>query len=124
MSKTHTSDSVFLSYAANDKSRVPKVVGELKLRGVLGERDKVIDSTSLFVSGFSVRDQVQKAIEGASKVIVIWSGHGAKSEWVNYETGMADALGKPIFVVIQKGERANLPMHLTDTQVIELEDAC
>ena len=123
MSKAHTSDFVFISHAAHDKSRVRKVIGELKVRGVLGDRDKIIDTTDLFVQGSSIRGQVQKAIEDASKVIVIWSDAGAESEWVNYETGMAEALGKPMFVVIPKGERSSLPIHLADTQVIELEDA-
>ena len=123
MSKTRKPDFVFISYAAHDKSRVRKVIGELKVRGVLGERDKVVDTADLLLlPGLSIRGQVQKAIEDASKVIIIWSGAGAKSEWVNYETGMAEALGKPIFAVIPKGERSSLPIQLADTQVIELED--
>jgi hypothetical protein len=122
MSKSRTLNSVFISYADRDKSRVRKVIGELKLRGVLSERDKVIDAKGLLVPGSNARDQVQKAIEDASKVIVIWSGAGAESAWVNYEAGMAEALGKPIFVVLGKGERSGLPIDLSDTQVIELED--
>jgi TIR domain len=122
MPETDTSSSVFLSYAARDRVRMHKVIGELKTRGVLNKSDKLIDSDKVIEAGSNFRDQIKKAIEDSSKVILIWSGAGAKSEWVGYESGMAEALGKPIFVVMAKGEQSALPAPLSDKQVIELED--
>lgn len=122
MSNTDISPSVFLSYASHDRVRAQKVVGELKIRGVLSKSDKLVDTANIFNAGSNVKDQVKKAIENSSKVVVIWSGGGAGSEWLGYETGMAEALGKPILVVMMKGERSALPMSLAGGQVIELED--
>ncbi len=123
MAKTQTQNLVFISYANRDKSRALKAIGELKARGVLGEHDKLIHTSDIFPPGSSFREQVQKAIKGASKVIILWSGHGVESGWVYYEKGMAEALGKQIFLVVPKGESSHLPRELKEVQVIELEDA-
>jgi predicted dinucleotide-utilizing enzyme len=114
--------SVFLSYAMTDKSRIKKVIGELKVRGILNENEKIIHASDVFVEGSSVRAQMREAIEAASKVVIIWSGAGAESDWVNYETGLAEALGKPIFLAVPKREAGSLPRKLENTQVIELEN--
>src|SRR5712691_5542650 len=96
--------SVFISYAMDDKPRIKKVIEELKTGQIIEEGDKIVDTSDIFVPGSSLRTQVRKAIEAASKVVVVWSGAGAESDWVNYETGMAEALAKPILVVVPKGE--------------------
>jgi hypothetical protein len=112
---------VFISYASDDKSRIRDVVKELKSNGIVEAHDKITD-TSEIIPGSSVRGQVRKAIEAASKFVVIWSVAGGKSDWVNYEIGMAEALGKPILVVVPKGEISRLPSSLKHNQIIELED--
>jgi hypothetical protein len=114
--------SVFLSYAMNDKSWIKKVIGELKLRGIVKQDEKIIHASDVFVEGSSVRAQMRKAIEAASKVVIVWSGAGAESDWVNYETGMAEALGKPIFIVVPKQEASSVPRELENIQVVELEN--
>ena len=65
---------------------------------------------------------LREAIENASKFVVVWSDAAYTSEWVNYETGMAEALGKPILVVVPKGETSRVPGNLKETQVIEIEE--
>src|SRR6266852_4938579 len=112
--------SVFISYALDDKPRIRKVIDELKSRKMIEEDDKIIETSDVFVPGSSVRAQVREAIEAASKVVVLWSGAGAEADWVNYETGMAEALGKPILVVIPKGGASKLPRTLENSQIIEL----
>jgi hypothetical protein len=52
---------------------------------------------------------------------VVWSGAAGASGWVNYEAGMADALDKPITVVVPKGEVARVPGNLGETKIIELD---
>ncbi len=114
--------SVFISYATDDKPRIRKVIDELKSRKMIEEDDKIIETSDVFVPGSSVRAQVREAIEAASKVVVLWSGAGAEADWVNYETGMAEALGKPILFVVTKGEVSRVPRDLADSQIIELEN--
>lgn len=115
--------SIFLSYAIDDKPRIGQVLAELKSRGIVEAHDDVVVDSEVFAVGSDWRRQVRKAIEGASKFVVIWSVAAGKSEWVNYETGMAEALGKPILIVVPKGEASRLPSNLKDIQAIELEDA-
>lgn len=115
--------NIFLSYAIDDKSRIRKVIHELKSKGLVEADDTIIDSSEIFVPGSSLRGVLRQAIEAASKVVVVWSKAGAGSDWVNYEAGMADALGKPILVVVSKGEGRRLPDSLAANQVIELEEA-
>ena len=112
----------FFSYAHGDKSRIRNVVKELKSKGIFEAHDKITDTSEIFVPGSSVRGQVRKAIEAASKFVVIWSVASGKSDWVNYEIGMAEALGKPILVIVPKGEISQLPSSLKHNQIIELED--
>ena len=114
--------NVFISYAVDDKSRISKVIGELKSKEVVEDDDQIVHAPDVFVPGSSPRGLVRKAMEAASKVVIVWSGTGAGSTWVNYETGMAEALGKPIFLAIPKGEKSRLPQELKDIQIIELEN--
>ncbi len=106
----------------DDKPHISKVIRELKTKRIIEENDKIVDTSDIFVPGSSVRTQVRKAIEAASKVVVVWTGAGAEADWVNYETGMAEALGKPILVVIPKGGASKLPRTLENSQIIELDN--
>jgi hypothetical protein len=114
--------SVFISYAQDDKSRIRKVIGELRSRGIVKEGDEITYAPEIFVPGSSIRGQVRKAIEASSKVVLVWSGAGAESDWVNYEAGMAEALGKPIVVVIPKGGMPRIPSNLDGIEILELEN--
>jgi TIR domain len=113
--------SVFLSYAFKDKPRIRKVLDQLKAIGMLSPHEEVIDTSAVLV-GASWRGEVRKAIENASKFVVVWSDAAHMSDWVNYETGMAEALGKPILVVVPKGGTSRVPGNLKETQVIEVEE--
>jgi hypothetical protein len=113
--------SVFISYALADRTQVKKLFDELKSVGVIGQRDQIVDHAKIIVKGPSRRDDVRKAIEDASKIIVIWSSGGAESEWVNYEIAMADALGKQIIVVVPKGERSPIPDQIAENTIFEMD---
>src|SRR4051794_25067620 len=105
----------------DDKTKIRKVLDKLNARGILSPHDVWFDSSAI-VAGSNWRKQIREAIESASKFVVVWSDAADKSDWVNYETGMAEALGKPILVVVPKGEMARIPENLKETQVIELEE--
>ena len=50
------------------------------------------------------------------------SEHAEESQWINYEAGLADALGKKILVVATKGSgETALLANLADYQQIEIE---
>jgi hypothetical protein len=69
----------------------------------------------------ALRDQVRARIQSASKLIVIWGTASANSQWVKYEIGLADVLGKPIIAVIPpKSDLIALPANLQNVQVVKL----
>jgi hypothetical protein len=72
--------------------------------------------------GVSIRDTVRKAIEDASSIVVLWTEAAARSANVNYELGMADALGKPIVLVNLDGPH-RIPSDLNNVQVVDLHPA-
>lgn len=113
---------VFISHAFRDPRHLRKLMGELRSKGVVDPSDEIIDISAAVDTGGSVRGQVRKAIESASKVIVVWGEGDADSEWVNYESGMADALEKPIIIVIPKGQKSRIPTQLIENTVLELEN--
>jgi predicted ABC-type transport system involved in lysophospholipase L1 biosynthesis ATPase subunit len=57
--------------------------------------------------------------------VIIATENAMMSKWVNYEVGMAEALGKQIVVVGKRGsDKSSLPMYLKrlgDVQAVELE---
>jgi hypothetical protein len=114
--------SVFLSYAYDDKPRIRKLLDQLKAKGMLSPHEEVFDSSESIVPGSIWRDQIRKAVENASQFIVVWSNAAHTSDWVNYEIGMAEALDKPILVVVPKGEMSRIPANLDKIQVIEIEE--
>jgi succinyl-CoA synthetase alpha subunit len=114
--------TVFLSYALEDKPRIQQVIDLLKARGMLLPHEEVVDTSEIVVPGITWRGQIRDAIANASKFVVIWSDAANMSDWVNYETGMAEALGKSILIVVPKGEASRIPDNLTKTQVIEMEE--
>jgi TIR domain len=138
--------TVFLSYASGDKPSIRKLIAQLKAKGIIEPQDEVLDTLSaITVPGSSLRGalsealehmtkaevarhlgegwrgQIREAIENSSKFVVVWSDAAGTSDWVNYETGMAEALGKPILVVIPKGGTSRLPWNLKENQVVEVE---
>jgi hypothetical protein len=113
--------SVFLSYARDDKSKIRKVIRELKSKGIVTPYDAIIDPPEIVDVGANWSGDVREAIARASKFVVVWSAAAGASGWVNYETGMADALGKAILVAVPKGAAARIPANLRERQVIELD---
>lgn len=51
---------------------------------------------------------------------MIWSDHAAKSPWVHYELGLADAFDVPITMVLARGAQAVSPRGLKAEKVVRL----
>ncbi len=115
------SEQVFVSYASQDRRRVQKVLKALRSRGLFDDPSTVtIDASSVMIPGSSIRGALRKAIESANNVIVLWTPQAARSEWVNYELGMATAFGKPITLVMPDEGAPDVPPNLGDMQVVKL----
>ena len=84
--------SVFISYASRDRVLAERIENELEENGVsafnpLTERPR----------GKRFSAAIKKALRGSDVVIaVIGSPQAVASSWVNYELGMAEAMGKRI----------------------------
>ena len=68
----------------------------------------------------ALREDIRKQIQSATKVIVIWGSASANSSWVNYELGLADALRKPILVVMPVNDATELPAGLQNVRIVRL----
>jgi len=96
-------EKTFMSYAVQDRRLAKSVEKTLRERGLVEtERATVLDPRRNVKTRADVRKAIRRQIEEASKVVVIATENGEKSQWVNYEVGLADALGKPILVVKSK----------------------
>jgi hypothetical protein len=74
---------IFISYAHEDTARVRALVECLESAGY----DVVWDAEFLGRNGLS--DEVKGAIDGASRVVVVWTTASVKSKWVEAEASRA-----------------------------------
>lgn len=120
------SETIFLSYARQDRRLVGAVQRALRREGIVGGDDVVIvgPHQQLKPGISNVRKTIKDQISSASKVVIIASDHSANSVWVNYEAGMAAALGKPIVLVGKKGSGKSTSIFraLGNVQSIEIEE--
>jgi hypothetical protein len=113
---------VFISHSTDDR---PLVESALKWLQESEFRSAQIDDPSNWspVAGDDVRSAITDKIRQADTVMLLWSDRAAKSAWVQYEVGMAQALGVPIRVMLAAGSRAKLPTGLARKAVIKLDAA-
>jgi hypothetical protein len=120
MAQSQKPANVFISYARSDARRVEAIVKSLVASGLLTEQDRILKEEDLPPKHGYLRQEVKRQIQSASKVIVVWGPASATSQWVNYEVGLADALGKPIIVVLSTSEELALPASLQNVQVVRV----
>ena len=115
-------EKIFLSYAHEDRGLVEAAKQALRKHGVVAEDYITLEPSQKLKAGSNIRKLIREQISSASKVVIIFSRSSARSQWVNYEAGMAAALDKPIVVVGRRGSGKNsLFSALGDVQSIELE---
>lgn len=117
-------ERIFLSYRREDRSlakRIQKRLGELLKSG--SANVVVIDGLKAATIGEDVRESIKTAIGSSNTVVFVTSANSAKSPWMNYEAGLADALGKKIVVVGKEGMgKSTLLRHLPkDAEWIQIE---
>ena len=88
---------VFLSYAREDRDRAKALTGALEAAGlsVWWDRD--------LVPGPSYDDAIERELNGASCVLVLWSSRSIRSDWVKDEAEAGKARGVLINVLLETG---------------------
>jgi hypothetical protein len=120
MAKAPKPSNVFISYARVDAPRLRGILKRLIASGLISERDQILKEEDLPAKHGAVREEVKRRIQSASKVIVVWGTASASSQWVNYEIGLADALGKPIIAVLPTSDAIALPASLQNVRVVKV----
>jgi len=65
------------------------------------------------------RAAIQAAIKRSDALIVIASPHNLSSSWTSYEVGIAEALGKPVVVLLpDRHSVTELPEEINRSQVV------
>src|SRR5262245_16218584 len=90
MARGHAMTDIFISYSKADRDKVVMLAAYLESEGW-----KVWWDASL-TSGDPYRDEIMKQLTAARAVIVMWTQHSIKSDFVRAEAGQAKAQGKLI----------------------------
>lgn len=117
---------VFISYAAPDRDFAESL--KPRLSQLLSEPDQVVEVVEAHAegAGADMRKMIRSAIDEAASVVIVASPAGEASQWVNYEAGLADALGKRIVIVGRPGVNlgSSLMQRLAgEARVMEFDDS-
>ena len=115
---------VFLSYAHEDMAFVKAITDKLpEILQIDPNNLEVIDSQTNVNVGEDLRSKIKRDMEGAGSVVIFSSPHSEKSQWVSYEAGMAEALGKNVLIVGQKrlGKTSLLHRLTNKVRIIDVE---
>jgi len=107
---------LFVSYSRRDDALAGR------LRSALGNLGMKVFDYSEIRPGDDWRHAIQKAIKGSDAYLLIASPEATASSWTSYETGMAEALGKRVLVLLRNGHSVTeLPEELAANQVINFD---
>ena len=115
------STKVFISHTLQDIQLAEKAKSQLIQRKVLPIDTEFIAPGDIS-SGTNVRAHLRNEIATADKVVLVATDNSESSQLVNYELGMADALGKPIIVIARTGAGKTPALnHLAHYEQIDLD---
>ena len=115
------SKKVFLSYAYQDRDIAKQVSRLLQESGHDTDDTSFIDLRIDTKIGDDIREAIKQQMCSASNVVIIVTLNSAKSQWVNYEAGMASAFDKPIILIKSKdAEDVDFVTSLANAQSIEI----
>ncbi|MDB6012322.1 MAG: hypothetical protein JWL65_4572 [Gammaproteobacteria bacterium] len=117
---------VFISYATQDRSFAESL--KARLNQFLAKPSQPLDFfdvQSSIAPGEDFRKAIKAAMDAADTVVIVSSPYGDSSQWVNYEAGLADALGKKLVFVGRKGmgKSALVRRFQDNARFIEVDDA-
>ena len=107
---------IFISYSQSDQEEAKHLVAALRTADIVGWLDAA-DITA----DTSIPSAIRNALLESSAMVVLLSPNALQSNWVQFEIGAAEALGKMIIPVIISGSLAEsgLPEILKDRKVID-----
>lgn len=111
--------TVFISYSHEDQPLVQSALRWLKNSEFRSAQ--VDDPRDWVSSGDDVRSLITERIRRADTVLLLWSDRAAKSPWVQYEVGMAQAFDVPIRVLLAGESNSKIPTSLGKKPVIKLD---
>ena len=106
-----------MSYSRKDEAVMRRVATYLRNQGVnvWVDNEKLIPGTPIWET------EIEKAITGASAVIVILSPDSKKSEWMRREMSFAEQYDKRIFPLLVRGdEDSSISIRLITSQYVDL----
>ena len=110
---------VFISYNHEDQLLIPSVIHWLKNSEF---RSADVDDAAKSVSwGDDVRTVITEKIRQADAVLLLWSDRAARSPWVQYEMGMAEAFEIPVRALQAEDSTSKLPAELARTPIVKLD---
>ena len=115
------SKNVFVSYALSDKARVRSILTQLQKQAP--SRLNIANVQSQVSTKLDLRNTIQNQIAKSDEVFVLWTKDGAASSFVNYEAATADAMDKPITVILTDRTAPELPEALQGASILRLADA-
>ena len=115
------SRNVFVSYALSEKPQLRSILTQLQKQAP--SRLNIANVQSQVSTKLDLRNTIQSQIAKADEVFVLWTEDGAASSFVNYEAATADAMDKPITVILTDRTAPKLPEALQGASILRLADA-
>jgi hypothetical protein len=111
---------VFISHGARDASLAAAIARALRKRGI-----EAFDVSESDAEEGYVRQTIKSAIRKADGfVLVLGEPNTAAPSWTGYELGMADALGKPMLLLLShKHAASELPFDLAGLPILPFDPA-
>src|SRR5512145_1163118 len=104
---------VFISYANEDRDRAAR------LADALGERGWSVWWDRRIIAGQAFDHAIERELESAKCVVVLWSKHSVASEWVKNEAAVAAERGVLVPASI---DNVRLPLEFRRRQAADLTD--
>jgi hypothetical protein len=102
---------VFISYASEDRERAGKIAAALSAHGWSVWWDRKI------IAGQVFDNAIERELESAKSVVVLWSRHSIQSEWVKNEASFAAERGVLVPALI---DEVKLPLEFRRKQTADL----
>lgn len=107
----------FMSYSREDTAKQRRIVRELRERGI----EVWVDIENLTPGTPTWEREIEKAIRGATGIIVLLSPESNNSEWVRRELSFGEQHRKRIFPVLIEGDDdTSTPLRLASHQRVDL----
>jgi hypothetical protein len=114
-----SSGHVFISYSRKDDVVMHRVVAFLRRQGlkVWVDNEKLTPGTPVWEA------EIEKAIKGASAIVIVLSPDSKDSEWVRREISLADQYRKRVFPVLVRGdEESSITLRLINRQFVDIRE--